>query len=227
MNKRGTKKANDLFHQRVISWVSGWWRERCPDSHILLPPSELVYPCNSWGSVEPSDTSSRAPRFEIHFSTSSSKPNSGDQTPRRERRQGKICFACSAENEQGWQPYPIDAQSAESGVHTHTHTHTHGREGGGTEPAIDRFEIVVLRESGTTTGNQHLQSRISTPTRATCNSREDKMQGRERRGNRKGRGSGVMRENRPCNNRDEGKDGGEFVGHTRKRRDKVSPLSRL
>ena len=51
--------------------------------------------------------------------------NSRDQTLRRERGQGKSCFPCSADNEQDWQPYPVDAQSAKSDDHTHTHTHTH------------------------------------------------------------------------------------------------------
>ena len=36
-----------------------------------------------------------------------------------------------------------------------------------------------------------------------------------------------MRENRPCNDRDEEEAGGESVGRKRKRRDSVSPLSRL
>ena len=42
-----------------------------------------------------------------------------------------------------------------------------------------------------------------------------------------GRGSGVMRENRPCNDRDEEEAGGESVSRKRKRRESVSPLSRL
>ena len=53
------------------------------------------------------------------------------------------------------------------------------------------------------------------------------MQGRERRGNGEGRGSGVMRENRPCNDRDEEEDGGESVSRKRKRRESISLLSRL
>ena len=73
---------------------------------------------------------------------------------------------------------------------------------GGTEPAIDRFEIVYLRESGTTTDNQHSHLRVSTPARARCNSRGDKTQSLERRGNGERRGSGVMWENRPCKDRD-------------------------
>ena len=51
--------------------------------------------------------------------------------------------------------------------------------------------------------------------------------GVERRRNGEGRGSGVMRENRPCNDRDEEEAGGESVGRKRKRRESVSPLSRL
>ena len=80
---------------------------------------------------------------------------------------------------------------------------------GGTEPAIDRSNIVDMRES------------------ERCNSRGDKTRGVERRGNGEGRGSGVMRENRPCNDRDEEEAGGESVGRKRKRRESVSPLSRL
>ena len=80
---------------------------------------------------------------------------------------------------------------------------------GGTEPAIDRSNIVDMRES------------------ERCNSKGDKTRGVERRGNKEGRGSGVMRENRPCNDRDEEEAGGESVGRKRKRRESVSPLSRL
>ena len=48
--------------------------------------------------------------------------NSRDQTLRHERGQEKIRFPCSADHEQDRQPYPVDAQSAESDDHTHTHT---------------------------------------------------------------------------------------------------------
>ena len=37
---------------------------------------------------------------------------SRDHILRRERRQGNIRFPCSADNEQNWQPYPIDIFSA-------------------------------------------------------------------------------------------------------------------
>ena len=53
------------------------------------------------------------------------EPNSRDQTLRRERGTGKILFSCSADHEQDWQPYPVDAQSAKTDDHKHTHTHTH------------------------------------------------------------------------------------------------------
>ena len=49
------------------------------------------------------------------------EPNSRDQILRRERGQGKFRFLCSADHKQDWQPYPVDAQSAESDDHTHTH----------------------------------------------------------------------------------------------------------
>ena len=35
-------------------------------------------------------------------------PVSRDQILRRERGQGNINFTCSADNEQDWQPYPVD-----------------------------------------------------------------------------------------------------------------------
>ena len=51
------------------------------------------------------------------------EPNSRDRTLRRERGQGKFHFFpdCSADHKQDWQPYPVDAQFAESDDHTHTH----------------------------------------------------------------------------------------------------------
>ena len=55
------------------------------------------------------------------------EPNSRDQALRREWGQGKFRFSCSADHKQDWQPYPVDAQSAESDDHTHTHKHTHTR----------------------------------------------------------------------------------------------------
>ena len=55
------------------------------------------------------------------------EPYSRDQTLRRERGQGKSYFPCSADHEQDWQPYPVDAQSAESDDPHHTHMiHTPG-----------------------------------------------------------------------------------------------------
>ena len=36
---------------------------------------------------------------------------SRDQVLRRERGQGNIHFACSADHEQDWQPYPVDPNS--------------------------------------------------------------------------------------------------------------------
>ena len=48
------------------------------------------------------------------------EPNSRDQTLRRERGQEEFYFLCSADHERDWQPYPVDAQSAESDDHTYT-----------------------------------------------------------------------------------------------------------
>ena len=63
------------------------------------------------------------------------------------------------------------------------------RRAGGTEPVIDRFETVYLRDSGTTTINQPSQSRVSTPARATCNSRRKRCSVEKEDGT--GRGVGV------------------------------------
>ena len=40
------------------------------------------------------------------------EPVSRDQILRRERGQENIIFLCSADHEQGWQPYPVDSYSA-------------------------------------------------------------------------------------------------------------------
>ena len=110
---------------------------------------------------------------------------------------------------------------AQINKYTHTHREREGGGGGGaadgsgkrrvgvTEPAIDRSNIVDLRDL------------------ERCNSRGDKTRGVKTRENAEGRGSGVMRENRPCNDRDEGEAGGESVRRKRKRRESVSLCSRL
>ena len=36
------------------------------------------------------------------------EPISRDRILRRERRQGNVHFPCSADDEQDWQPYPVD-----------------------------------------------------------------------------------------------------------------------
>ena len=86
---------------------------------------------------------------------------------------------------------------------------TRERRVGGTEPAIDRFQIVHSRESGTATGDQHSQLRFLTPALSRYNCKGVKTLGLERRGNGEGRGSKVMRENRPRSNKEEKEGGGE------------------
>ena len=49
------------------------------------------------------------------------EPNSRDQILKREQGQGKFRFPFLADHKQDWQPYPVDAQSAESDDHTHTY----------------------------------------------------------------------------------------------------------
>ena len=41
---------------------------------------------------------------------------------RRKRGQGNVIFPCSADHEQGWQPYPVDPYSAIWDDHTYTST---------------------------------------------------------------------------------------------------------
>ena len=51
------------------------------------------------------------------------KPVSRDQILRHARGQGNIHFPCSADHEQGWQPYPVDPYSAICDDHTYIHTY--------------------------------------------------------------------------------------------------------
>ena len=48
--------------------------------------------------------------MEMNFLTrdGTAEPVSRDQILRRERGQGNIHFPCSADNEQDWQPHPVD-----------------------------------------------------------------------------------------------------------------------
>ena len=50
------------------------------------------------------------------------EPVSRDQILRRERGQGNVHFPCSADQEQDWQPYPVDPYSAICDDHTYMHT---------------------------------------------------------------------------------------------------------
>ena len=50
------------------------------------------------------------------------EPVSRDQILRLARGQGNNHFPCSADHEQGWQPYPIDPYSAIRDDHTYIHT---------------------------------------------------------------------------------------------------------
>ena len=49
------------------------------------------------------------------------EPVSRDQIFRRERGQGNIHFPCSPDQEQNWQPYPVDPYSAICDNHTCIH----------------------------------------------------------------------------------------------------------
>ena len=48
------------------------------------------------------------------------EPVSRDLILRRAREQGNINFPCSADHEQDWQPYPVDAYSAINVMTVHT-----------------------------------------------------------------------------------------------------------
>ena len=47
------------------------------------------------------------------------EPVSRDQILRHERGQGNIHFSCSADNEQDWQPFPVDPYSCYTCDHTY------------------------------------------------------------------------------------------------------------
>ena len=51
------------------------------------------------------------------------EPVPRDQILRREGRQRKVRFPCSADHEEDWQPYPVDPYSAESADHKYIHTY--------------------------------------------------------------------------------------------------------
>ena len=51
------------------------------------------------------------------------KTVSRDQILRRERGQGNIHFPCSADQEQDWQPYPVDPYSCFMCDHPYIHTY--------------------------------------------------------------------------------------------------------
>ena len=53
------------------------------------------------------------------------EPVSRDQILGREREHGNIHFPCSADHEQGWQPYPVDPYSAICDEYTYMHTYIH------------------------------------------------------------------------------------------------------
>ena len=52
------------------------------------------------------------------------EPVSRDHILRRGRGQGKKQFACSADHEQDWQPYPVDLYSCYSMCDDHAYIHT-------------------------------------------------------------------------------------------------------
>ena len=51
------------------------------------------------------------------------EPVSQDQILRRVRGHGDIHFPCSADDEQDWQPYPVDLYSAICDDHTYIRTY--------------------------------------------------------------------------------------------------------
>ena len=67
-----------------------------------------------------------SPRFSLSMEMSRltrdgiAEPVSRDQVLRRERGQGNIHFACSADHEQDWQPYPVDPYSCYMCDHINT-----------------------------------------------------------------------------------------------------------
>ena len=58
------------------------------------------------------------------------EPVSRDQILRHARGQGNINFPCSADHEQDWQPYPVDAYSAICDDHAYIHCVYNAHAGG-------------------------------------------------------------------------------------------------
>ena len=66
------------------------------------PAAELGRDPVSKDQIKPEYGMNRLTRDET------AEPVSRDQILRRERRQGIIIFLCPADDEQSWQPYPVD-----------------------------------------------------------------------------------------------------------------------
>ena len=97
---------------------------------------------------------------------------------------------------------------------------------GGTGP-VESSNSSVGRESIAAAGNHVSQQQVASPSRETCRNREDSIDSRDRRTNAEGVLRGKIQENEQCSDRMEEVDEIEVGCRKRKRRDSVSPLSRL
>ena len=112
-------------------------------------------------------------------------------------------------------------------VNTHTHTHIHTHKVSLTSSNCNNRTRVQERERGTAVSNSDLQRQVATPRQEACRNRGISINGQGRRKNGKGVARGTVWDNKRCNNSVEEVDEIEVDSHKRKRRDSVSPLSRL
>ena len=98
-------------------------------------------------------------------------------------------------------------------INTHTHTHTHTN--------------THTHTRGTAVSNFDLQQQDVSPRPEECRNRGINTNGQDRWENGDGVARGTIRDNERCNDSVEEVDGIEVSSRKRKRRDSVSPLSRL
>ena len=80
-------------------------------------------PLNSGGIPSVSTMFSLSMEMSRLTRDGTAEPVSRDQILRLARGQGNIHFPCSADHEQGWQPYPVDPYSAIYVMSVHTYTY--------------------------------------------------------------------------------------------------------
>ena len=104
--------------------------------------------------------------------------------------------------------------------------HTHARVSH-TSPNGSNRTRAQERERGTAVGNFDLRQKVASPRQEACRNRGIYINGQNRRENGDGVARVAVRDNERCNDSVEEVDEIEVGSRKRKRRDSVSPLSRL